>query len=116
MTKFMLKCFALVALLLFGVLLGIQKAHLEMIDLKGLSNKENTGSIIQTSGDQKREKDAHSSSHDLKTKQETLAKVDSFNIFSALGKKLTSCISSAFSAMVSVLGTIIQGMLAVFSP
>jgi hypothetical protein len=111
----MLKCFGLVALLLFGVLLGMQKAHFEMSELKGTADKGIVESLTQNVTDAKIEK-SHSSSHDLKTKQETLAKVDSFNVFSALGKKLTSFISSAFGVMISVLGTVIQGMLAVFSP
>lgn len=112
----MLKCFGLVALLLFGVLLGIQKTHFEMNELKGSTDIGFVESINQNNAeDQKYAKPLYSS-HDLKTKQETLAKVDSFNVFSALGKKLTASISSVFSVMISVLGTVIQGMLSVFSP
>jgi hypothetical protein len=112
----MLKCFGLVALLLFGVLLGIQKTHVEMNELKGTANMGFVASITQPDAKSQKQIKPHYSSHDLKTKQETLAKVDSFNVFSALGKKLTACISSFFSVMISVLGTVIQGMLSVFSP
>lgn len=115
MTKFMLKCFGLTALLLFGVLFGIQKAHFEMNELKGASDKGLVESINQNVSGNDGEKPA-ASSHDLKTKQETLKKVESFNVFSALGQKLTSWISSVFSVMISVLGIIIQEMLSVFSP
>jgi Protein of unknown function (DUF3679) len=115
MTKFMFKCFGITALLLFGVLFGIQKAHFEMNELKGASNKESIESMNDSfsSEDKGVEK---TSSHDIKTKQETLNKIDSFNVFSAFGQKLTTWISSAFSVMISVLGIIIQEMLDVFSP
>ncbi|MCM3716885.1 DUF3679 domain-containing protein [Fictibacillus phosphorivorans] len=112
MTKFMLKCFGITALLLFGVLFGIQKAHFEMNELKGVPSKESIESMNDhISSDVKK-----ASNHDIKTKQETLNKIDSFNVFSAFGQKLTSWISSAFSVMISVLGIIIQEMLDVFSP
>jgi hypothetical protein len=112
MAKFMLKCLGLVALLLFGVLFGIQKAHFEMNELKGTSNKEAVETINSLNNDGENKV----SSHDIKAKQETLKKIDSFNVFSALGQKLTSWISAAFSVMISVLGIIIQEMLDVFSP
>jgi hypothetical protein len=113
--KFMLKCFGIVALLLFGVLFGIQKAHFEMNELKGASNK---GSIESMNDNLSTESNGENkpSSHDIKAKQETLNKIDSFNVFSALGQKLTSWISSVFGVMISVLGIIIQEMLDVFSP
>ncbi len=115
MAKFMLKCFGLVIILLFGVLFGIQKAHFEMDELKGPS-QESLESISSSTQNQSRTETETLTSHDIKTKQETLNKIDSFNVFSALGQNLTSWISSAFSVMISVFGIIIQEMLAVFSP
>ncbi|MDM5315826.1 DUF3679 domain-containing protein [Fictibacillus sp. b24] len=116
MAKFMLKCFGLVIILLFGVLFGIQKAHFEMDELKTPSLKS-IKSLSSTSQNQSKTTEAETvTSHDIKTKQETLNKIDSFNVFSALGQNLTSWISSAFSVMISVFGIIIQEMLAVFSP
>jgi hypothetical protein len=111
----MLKCFGLVALLLFGILFGIQKANYEMHELKGPSNKESVESL-GSNVFEKGEKNQMATSHDIKSKQETLRKVDSFNVFSALGQKLTSLISSAFSMVISIFGIVIQEMLAVFSP
>ncbi|WP_194270797.1 DUF3679 domain-containing protein [Fictibacillus phosphorivorans] len=117
MTKFMLKCFGLVTILLFGVLFGIQKAHFEMDELKG-SSLESVESNSTLSNEQKESKQNSASvtSHDIKAKQETLSKIDSFNVFSALGQRLTSWISSAFGVMISIFGVIISEMLAVFSP
>ncbi|MET3727735.1 hypothetical protein ABID52_001316 [Fictibacillus halophilus] len=117
MTKFMLKCFGLVTILLFGVLFGIQKAHFEMDELKG-SPQESVESSSNPSMNQEETKQnpASATSHDIKTKQETLSKIDSFNVFSALGQRLTSWISSAFGVMISIFGVIISEMLAVFSP
>lgn len=115
MTKFMLKCFGITSLLLFGVLFGIQKAHFEMNELKGASKRESIESMNDSIASESDEVE-RPSSHDIKAKQETLNKIDSFNVFSALGQKLTAWISSAFSVMISVLGIIIQQMLDVFSP
>ncbi|GGB49976.1 DUF3679 domain-containing protein [Fictibacillus barbaricus] len=115
MTKFMLKCFGLVTLLLFGVLFGIQKAQFEMNELKSPS-QENVESLINLSSVESDTESETVTSHDIKSKQETLKKIDSFNVFSALGQKLSSWISSTFSVMISVFGIIIQEMLDVFSP
>ncbi|MBY6035424.1 YqxA family protein [Fictibacillus nanhaiensis] len=115
MTKFMLKCLGLIALLLFGILFGIQKANFEMNELKG-SNHTSIVESLNQNVTEKEDGESQLSSHDLKAKQDTLKKIDSFNVFSALGQNLTSWISSAFSVMISVLGIIIQEMLEVFSP
>ncbi len=110
----MLKCFGLVTILLFGVLFGIEKAHFEMDELKGSSQESVESS---SSPSEEAEKDSVSiTSHDIKTKQEKLSEIDSFNVFSALGQNLTSWISSAFGVMISIFGVIISEMLAVFSP
>jgi Protein of unknown function (DUF3679) len=119
MTKFMLKCFGLVTVLLFGVLFGIQKAQVEMEDLKGSSSSQESVESSSSPAVQQEDTEQNSAaitSHDIKTKQEKLNKIDSFNVFSALGQRLTSWISSAFGVMISIFGVIISEMLAVFSP
>ncbi|WP_416729019.1 DUF3679 domain-containing protein [Fictibacillus sp. JL2B1089] len=117
MTKFMLKCFGLVTILLFGVLFGIQKAQVEMDDLKGSSQESVESSTSSGIKQEETEKNPASiTSHDIKSKQEKLSEIDSFNVFSALGQRLTSWISSAFGVMISIFGVIISEMLAVFSP
>jgi hypothetical protein len=116
MTKFMFKCFGLIALLLFGILFGIQKAHFEMNEMKGSSSDAGIVESLTTNITVSDQGQKGSTSHDLQKKQETLKKIDSFNVFSALGQKLTSWISSAFTVLISVMGIIIKEMLDVFSP
>jgi disulfide bond formation protein DsbB len=111
MAKFMFKCFGIILLLLFGVLFGIQKAHIEMNEMKGTSGP---GIVESLSRSLAVEEHAKPSSHDLKAKQETLNRIDSFNAFSALGQKVTDWISVAFTAIVYVLGVVIKEMIGVF--
>jgi cellobiose phosphorylase len=111
MFKFMLKCMALVSLLFFGVLLGMQQANVGLLQMKGYSDEQFQG--VFTFGDDNASEQASSlgDSHNLKEKQEKLESMRAFNFFSSLGAKIAETASSTFQMMIHSLFDIVDKLL-----
>ncbi|QGQ47331.1 YqxA family protein [Metabacillus sediminilitoris] len=105
MVKFMFKCFVLCAILLFGILIGMQQANQGMIKMKGYNDpdlqsafqveKEHTGNVEASILGNK------VTSQDLQKKQEQLEQIEAFNFFSQIGKQFASIISSGVSELLN---------------
>lgn len=96
MKTFMLKSVMIAALMFISVLGGIQLANDGIYKMKGysgpnlksaisLTDKNNILKLPLLSSDR--------SSHDLKVKKERLEKLNAFNLFSSVGKKMSDGIS-----------------------
>lgn len=101
----MFKCFVLCAILLFGILIGMQQANQGMIKMKGYNDpdlqsafqveKEHTGNVEASILGNK------VTSQDLQKKQEQLEQIEAFNFFSQIGKQFASIISSGVSELLN---------------
>ncbi len=89
---FMLKSFCIVALMFISVLVGIQMAHEGIHDIKE-NNESNLTIKAPNLNPSLLEND--SSSHDIIAKQQKLEKMNAFNLFSSMGKKLSDGISNS---------------------
>ncbi len=92
MKMFMLKSFCIAALMFISVLAGMQMAGNGIHKMKGYNDQNANVSI--------NEKDTtilgqDISSHDLTGKKQKLEEINSFNVFSLMGKKLSDGISNA---------------------
>lgn len=106
MTKFLLKCFFITTVLFLGVLLGIQIASNNMVKMTGDSSYS-TANVI------KKEKSIYAgeieqieeklTSHDLEKKQQKLEKIETFNLFSQIGMKLSDLLNKVFSNLLTQL-------------
>ncbi|MDN4525453.1 DUF3679 domain-containing protein [Fictibacillus fluitans] len=108
MTKFMMKCLLITAVLFFGVLLGMQQASNGMGALKG--NKENGEPIAIESGKGVKEAEVLGTPvgvQDLKTKQKQLEETKAFNFFSSLGGKVSGLVSYLFQGILSLISAIL---------
>ncbi|WP_273129812.1 YqxA family protein [Metabacillus sp. HB246100] len=104
MVKFMLKCFLLCSVLLFGVLLGMQQANQGMINMKGYQDPDFQGAF-QVESKQTGEFDAsilgnEVTSQDLQKKQEQLEQMEAFNFFSQMGIQLSNIVSHTVNSLV----------------
>lgn len=115
MVKFMLKCFVLCSLLLFGVLIGMQQANQGMIKMKGYNDPE-LQSAFQVESEHAGDVEASIlgnkvTSQDLQEKQEQLEQIEAFNFFSQIGKQFASIVSSGVSALVATVVEWVNGFL-----
>lgn len=115
MIKFMLKCFFLCSVLLFGVLIGMQQANQGMIKMKGYNDPELQGAF-QVESESRGDVEASIlgnkvTSQDLQEKQEQLEKIEAFNIFSQMGKQFAAVVSSGVSALVNTFAEWVNGLL-----
>ncbi|MDP4083451.1 MAG: DUF3679 domain-containing protein [Bacillota bacterium] len=90
MRIFIFKSFLLISLVFISVLAGIQMANNGIHHIKGYSLTEKGSQLndISISAND-------SFSHDLQAKKEKLEKINSFNLFSSVGKKVSDGISNA---------------------
>ncbi|MFC0270067.1 YqxA family protein [Metabacillus herbersteinensis] len=115
MVKFMLKCFVLVSILLFGVLIGMQQANQGMLKMKGYNDPELSGAF-SVENEQTGELEASIlgstvTSQDLQKKQEQLEQIEAFNFFSQIGKKFAGVVSDGASSLMTYLSNLINGIL-----
>lgn len=116
MTKFLLKCFFTTTILFLGVLIGIQVASNSMVKM--------TGDYIysmETMLKPDKNIEAHSvplqsnqdkvTSHELEEKQAKLQKIESFNLFSQMGSKLSDGLAVVFSKILGKITTTIGDIL-----
>ncbi|WP_347549529.1 DUF3679 domain-containing protein [Pseudalkalibacillus hwajinpoensis] len=114
MASFFLKCFLLVSLLLFGVLLGMEQASKNMNHMQG---REEAGAFQLKSASTGVEAEILGTSltrEDLKHKQDTLENANEFNVLGDLGAALSRWLSSFIQAVLSFVLTIITAFLSLF--
>jgi len=105
MIKFFIKCFLLVTILFFGVLLGMQEANRGLLQMKGFD--DNTyGEAFQIKKNDSGEVEAavlgeELTVHDIEEKQKKLEKMKAFHFFSGLGDKLADLLAAMFQNLVS---------------
>ncbi|MCA1031815.1 YqxA family protein [Bacillus timonensis] len=107
MVKFMMKCFFIATILLFGVLLGMQQANVGMKKMKGYDDPSFQGAF-QISDRETGELEASVlgnkvTSHDIEQKQKQLEEVEAFNFFSVLGKKVAQGVTFVFEKVFSLI-------------
>ena len=90
MKVFMLKCSILVAFMFISVLAGMQMANDGIHKMKGYSNTsfQNAVSIDQ-------QDNQAVGSHDLLAKKKKLEEINTFNLFSSMGRKMSEGITQA---------------------
>jgi hypothetical protein len=117
MTKFLLKCFFTTTVLFLGVLIGIQVASNSMVKMTGES-KYSTANIVKTEETvqgqavyTKVEEEKELTSHDLEGKQAKLEQIETFNLFSQMGAKLSEGLNIVFSKMLTKITTTIGNAL-----
>lgn len=117
MTKFLLKCFFTTTVLFLGVLIGIQVASNSMVKMTGESqystaNLAKTEETVQgQSVYTKLPEEKELTSHDLEGKQAKLEQIETFNLFSQMGAKLSDGLNIVFSKMLSKITTTIANAL-----
>lgn len=115
MVKFMMKCFFVLTVLLFGVLIGMQQANEGMKKMRGYDDPSLQGAFhITDSSDGEVEASVLGrkvTSHDLEEKQQQLEEVEAFNLFSSIGEKLGEGISALFEKAMAAMGNAIGGIL-----
>lgn len=118
MTKFLLKCLFITAVLFFGVLVGIQIASNNLVKMTNDSSYSTDKLIEPSRGVEMKsvnkaplENSDKLTSHDLKGKQEKLEQIETFNLFSQMGVKLSDSLDKLFSSLLTKLTTTIGNAL-----
>ncbi|MBD1382085.1 YqxA family protein [Metabacillus arenae] len=115
MVKFMLKCFIISTILLFGVLIGMQQANVGLLNMRGYEDPDLKGAFYipnEPSGEvEATVLGEEVTSHNLEQKQEKLEKIEAFNLFSQAGKWIANGVSSLASTIASFLGELISNLL-----
>ncbi len=98
-TKFFLKCFFITTVLFLGILVGIQMASNNIVKMTG-DESYSTATIIKNNDVETSEvinEDDKITSHDLQEKQQQLEQIETFNLFSQMGVKLSDALDHLFS-------------------
>ncbi|OIJ16315.1 hypothetical protein BKP35_04085 [Anaerobacillus arseniciselenatis] len=98
-TKFFLKCFFITTILFLGILVGIQMASNNIVKMTG-DESYSTATIIKNNDVTTSEvinEDDKITSHDLQEKQQQLEQIETFNLFSQMGVKLSDALDHLFS-------------------
>ncbi|MGN7940768.1 YqxA family protein [Virgibacillus sp. 6R] len=111
MMKFMLKCFVLCTILLFGVLIGMQYANQGIIKMKGYQDPDlqSAFQVENETGDvQASILGNNVTSQDLQEKQEQLEQIEAFNFFSQIGKQFATLVSNGVSSLLESIATLLN--------
>ncbi|MDF0727235.1 YqxA family protein [Cytobacillus sp. S13-E01] len=115
MVKFMMKCFFITTILLFGVLLGMQQANEGMKKMRGLDDPSLQGAFnITDNGTGDVEASVlgiRVNSHDIEEKQRKLEQTEAFNLFTSIGKKLAEGVSMLLEKLLFVVSSSIDGII-----
>ncbi|MCT8139663.1 DUF3679 domain-containing protein [Anaerobacillus sp. CMMVII] len=116
MSKFLLKCFFTTTILFLGVLIGIQVASNSMVKMTGDSQFALTKPVEKIEVQSVHTETVTSNpreltSHDLKGKQAKLEQIETFNLFSQMGAKLSDGLNVVFSNLLSKLTSTIGNIL-----
>ncbi|MEM5015734.1 YqxA family protein [Metabacillus indicus] len=111
MIKFMLKCFVLCSVLLFGVLFGMQQANHGLVKMKGYEDPK-LSSAFEVKNDASGELEASvlGNTHNLEEKQQKLEDMEAFNFFSQLGKTFASFASAVITGLISFLASMVESL------
>lgn len=106
MVKFFMKCFLLTTVLLFGILLGMQQANKGMKEMQGY-NDPSIEAVIQVKEKENGENETAVlgetvMNQSLEEKMKDLEKIESFNLFSTAGKKLSEGVSFIFEKIIQL--------------
>jgi hypothetical protein len=104
MKIFMLKSVMIAALMFISVLAGIQLASNGIHKIKGYSDPDFKSAISLTDQNNKLKPsllESGISSHDLKAKKDRLEKMNSFNLFSSVGKRMSDGISKTSEKIIN---------------
>lgn len=106
MVKFFMKCFLLTTVLLFGILLGMQQANKGMKEMQGY-NDPSIEAVIQVKEKENGENETAVlgetvMNQSLEEKMKDLEKIESFNLFSTAGKKLSEGVSFIFENIIQL--------------
>lgn len=115
MGKFMIKCFFLITVLLFGVLIGMQQANVGMKKMRGYEDTSLQGAF-QLTNNESGEVEASVlgtkvTSHDIEEKQKKLEEVEAFNFFSSIGKSIGETVKIMFEKLLLAVSNGIEGIL-----
>jgi len=111
MMKFMLKCFVLCTILLFGVLIGMQQANQGIIKMKGYEDPDlqSAFQVENETGDvQASILGNNVTSQNLQEKQEQLEQIEAFNFFSQIGKQFATLVSNGVSSLLESIATLLN--------
>lgn len=102
----MMKCFLLVTVLFFGILLGMQQANNGMKEMKGYDDPS-FDTVVEVKEDHAGNIEASVlgqkvTNKNIEEKRQRLEKIESFNVFSAIGEKLSAGISFLFVKMIEL--------------
>lgn len=118
MTKFLLKCLFITTVLFFGVLVGIQIASNNLVNMTNDSSystanlvEPSRGVELKSMNKESTENTEKLTSHDLKGKQEKLEQIETFNLFSQVGMKFSDALDKLFSSLLTKLTTAIGNTL-----
>ncbi|WP_377888420.1 DUF3679 domain-containing protein [Alkalihalobacillus sp. R86527] len=114
MVAFFLKCFLLISLLLFGVLLGMEQASKNMNAMQG---SDDTGAFQLSKAPDGVEAEILGTSitnENLEEKQQILEDANEFNVLGDLGTKISSAISSIIQTLLSFTFTLVTEFLSLF--
>ncbi|WP_408006847.1 DUF3679 domain-containing protein [Pseudalkalibacillus sp. A8] len=112
MVRFMMKSFILISVLLFGILIGMQQVGVQMDKMKGSESNSALEWKVNDSGNIEAEVlGSQITSHDIKEKQKKLEEVEALNLFSKLGKMVSSLVSEILTVIMTVIGTVLDKIL-----
>lgn len=112
MTQFLLKCFFITTVLFSGVLIGIQVASNNMVNMTG-DESFSTAQLTKSEENVYTEiiQENKISSHDLEAKQKKLEQIESFNLFSQMGVMLSEVLDQLFSNILSKITNTVANIL-----
>lgn len=117
MTKFFLKCFIITTVLFLGVLIGIQIASNNIAQMTG-DSRYSLSNMLQQEGktnvahtNQENDDKEQLTSHNLEEKQKKLEQIETFNLFSQMGSKLSEALNKIFSNLLSKITATIGSVL-----
>ncbi|WP_102345534.1 YqxA family protein [Bacillus sp. Marseille-P3661] len=106
MSKFLVKCFLLVVLLFFGVLIGMQEANEGLLRMKGFNDAAFQGAFDikkNNSGEVEAAVLGEAfTAHNLEEKQKRLEEINAFHLFATLGSKLATFLTTIFQGLVKL--------------
>ncbi|MCD8501263.1 MAG: YqxA family protein [Bacillaceae bacterium] len=114
MSKFILKCFFTFSILLLGVIVGVQLASKNLVEMTG--NRDFSTITLNSYEEFKVEAQStdtinHLTSHDLDGKKEKIKRIEGFNLFSHLGIQLSNLLNKIFSTILDKIMGIMQSVL-----
>ncbi|WP_062355701.1 DUF3679 domain-containing protein [Bacillus kwashiorkori] len=92
MFRFLLKTFLLVVVLLFGVIIGIQEANHGVYKMKGYHDPRFENQLNVSLDNQ-----YSYNNQDLEEKRQTLEEIQTYNLFSDVGKKIAGLFTNITS-------------------